>query len=333
MKIAQIQNKNGGLNKPPISESGINARVNNAIMSSTNSTNEEVNTFIKYSVPRYYKSPTVFCDENKECPMSKKEICQAITENFIVRNNIIAAILNTLPKKSVVKEEDGSENIVYDGGLCYQKFKNLFLCKVCVPLNYRDLQNKDTKDILKFILQKSEFLTNKECDDNKGYFLKLDLQKKAALIRKTKEIKSETDLLLNPQIKFNLFYLECTDKLKNSYFNNLDALLQILIKMQNIPIINNATLNLLGEETKNIINNMYNLCNFYYVFAIIALINADTSTDLPEEKISLEDDFSTILGKNKVNTAKEISPNAKSNKPVNKNNGSSVKSNNRENKK
>ena len=145
------------------------------------------------------------------------------------------------------------------------------------------------------------------------------------MIRKTKEIKSETDLLLNPQIKFNLFYLECTDKLKNSYFNNLDALLQILIKMQNIPIINNATLNLLGEETKNIINNMYNLCNFYYVFAIIALINADTSTDLPEEKISLEDDFSTILGKNKVNTAKEISPNAKSNKPVNKNNGENKK--------
>ena len=264
-------------NKSPVEKTNaaLNSVVNSSILEN-NASDEEVNKYIKYSVPKYYKSPTIFCPDEKQCTLTKKEICKALTENFIVRNNIIAAILNTLPKKHIIKKNKAEDKIVYDGGLCYQKFKNLFLCKVCVPYNYRELRNKDMKDILKHILEKSEFLTEEECHENKGYFLQLNLDEKAALINKTRTIKKE-ELEYFPQIKYNLFYLECIEKLKKSYFDNLDALLQILLKIQKIPIINNSTLNLIGEETKNIINNMYNLCNYYYVFAIVALINSDIS--------------------------------------------------------
>ena len=44
-------------------------------------------------------------------------------------------------------------------------------------------------------------------------------------------------------------------------------------------IITNKTLNELSIQTKNIIDNMYNLCHYYYVYAIIALINIDLSNE------------------------------------------------------
>ena len=64
-------------------------------------------------------------------------------------------------------------------------------------------------------------------------------------------------------------------KLKDTYFNNLNLLLEILEKLRVEPIINNATLNAIAEQTKRIIDTMYNLCHYFYVFAIIALINSD----------------------------------------------------------
>jgi hypothetical protein len=95
--------------------------------------------------------------------------------------------------------------------------------------------------------------------------------------------------------------------LKKSYFDNLDALLQILIKMQNIAIINNATLNLIGEETQNIINNMYNLCNYYYVFAIVALIHADLTDESPEieKEKAFQNQLLKALGNKSMNSASQ----------------------------
>jgi len=279
--IDSIQENNETGNKN-LSAQEISQSVNNAIAKNNQANEKEVNNFIKYSVPRYYKSPTVFCsDEKEECPMTKKEICMAITENFIVRNNIIAAILNTLPKKKIIIKKNGEEKIEYEGGLCYQKFKNLFLCKVCVPRIFERLKhNTNMKETLNYVLENSEFLTDTECEKNGGLFFELELRQKAALINNSKIIKK--DKLGNPISNFNLLYLESTEQLKKSYFDNLDALLQILIKMQNIAIINNATLNLIGKETQEIINKMYNYCNYYYVFAIIALIHSDLTDDSPE---------------------------------------------------
>ena len=56
--------------------------------------------------------------------------------------------------------------------------------------------------------------------------------------------------------------------------------------MKSTPLINNKTLNILSVETKNIIDNMYNLCNYYYIYAIISLINADITEEvIKEDKI------------------------------------------------
>lgn len=226
-----------------------------------------VNNLIKYTYPKEFELKS-FCNNTEKCQLTKKELCIAITQNFIVRNNIIAAILTTLPYKN--------KNGVYEGGICYQKFLNLTHCKVCVPYDYRNLKNKDINEIIKQILEKSDSLDENTCRNNKGFFLKLTPKEKEILTKKALS-PSQT------KIKYNLFFIQFTEKLKNTYFNNLNSLILILEKMKNIPIINNKTLNLLGEETKNIIDNMYNLCHYYYIYAIISLINADITEDIIKE--------------------------------------------------
>ena len=67
--------------------------------------------------------------------------------------------------------------------------------------------------------------------------------------------------------------------------------------MKETPIINNKTLNILSNETKNIIDNMYNLCHYYYVYAIISLINSDITDDIGKDD-QLESIVSKALVKN-----------------------------------
>ena len=158
------------------------------------------------------------------------------------------------------------------------------------------MRDKGINEIIKEILEKADFLTEEDCRSNDGFFLRLNLDEKRILVDKTQKTSKE-ELEHFPKIKYNMFYLECTTKLKKNYFENLDALLNILLKMQNIPIINNATLNMIGDETKAIIERMYNLCHYYYIFAIIALINADLSEDKPTE-IKLEKVYAEVFKAN-----------------------------------
>jgi len=133
--------------------------------------------------------------------------------------------------------------VKYEGGICYQKFKNLDSCKVCVPYNYRELKDKNISDIIKNILEKADHLTEDACRKFDGYFFELNKKEADILVEKTKNIKPN-ELEFIPKIKYNIFYLECMNKLKSTYFENLKALLNVLEKMKEMPIINNETLNI-----------------------------------------------------------------------------------------
>ncbi len=239
----------------------INEVVNKSVLANKNENknkkplDEDVSKFLKYYVPKYYTEPSNVCSGQESCKLTKKEICQAISENFIVRGNIIAAILTTIP----IQKSDGT----YEGGILYQKFQNLAKCNVCVPENYKDLLKSELRDIIPEIVKYSEHLNRADCRNNNGNFLSLSALEQYAL----KERMGND--------KFNALYIKYSLKLKDTYFNNLNLLLEILEKLRVEPIINNATLNAIAEQTKRIIDTMYNLCHYYYVFAIIALINSD----------------------------------------------------------
>ena len=253
-----------------------------------NENDKFVNNMIKYSVPKKYKEPTSFCDNKEKCQLTKKELCAAISENFIVRNNIIAAILTTIPYKN----EYGQ----YEDGICYQKFLNLSKCKICVPYDYRNLKNKNINEIIKQILEKADDLDEQRCRTNQGFFLKLSEKEIDILHTKSKKATEES-IKINPKLKYNLFFTKFTKKLRETYFTNLNSLITILEKMKETPIINNKTLNILSNETKNIIDNMYNLCHYYYVYAIISLINSDITDDIGKDD-QLESIVSKALVKN-----------------------------------
>ena len=240
-----------------------------------------INDHIKYYVPKNYQKPTPFCTNMEKCKLSKKDLCTAITENFIVRNNIIAAILTTVPFKN-------SEGL-YEGGICFQKFMNLNNCNVCVPYDYRELKNKDIKSILTKILEKADNLDESRCRENQGYFLKLSDNEKKILASKISNI-SEKDINNYPKIKYNYYFIEFTKKLQNNYLQNLNSLITILEKLKESPVINNATLNLISDETKKIIDHMYNTCHYYYVYAIISLISSDITEDIIKK-----DDLANIV--------------------------------------
>ena len=171
---------------------------------------------------------------------------------------------------------------------------NLNSCKVCVPEDYKDLHKKDIKDILNGILDKSGYLTKKECKEKNGHYLELSNEEKQILGSKIKELhidnsindikKEKLDELLD--INYNISYVKFTKKIKKVYFEKINLLLIILEKIKDLPIINNTTLNLISEETKKVIDDMYNICYYYYIYGIISLLKVDLSKkNIIEDKI------------------------------------------------
>ena len=206
-----------------------------------------------------------------------------------MRNNIIAAILTAIPQKMTYP--DG--RVEYEGGICYEKFINLNECKMCVPFNYKELIGKDIPDIIQSIIQKSEYLTEADCREKGGYFLKLtDKEKK---IFGSKLQYDNMNKKIHPKSKYNAFYVECLEKLKTSYFNSLNNLVLILEKMNVNAYIDNDTMNKIAKKTKDILDNMYSLCNYYYVYAIIALINCDFSVPSNNTTQNLTNSFASAL--------------------------------------
>jgi hypothetical protein len=218
-------------------------------------------------------------------------LCQVIIENFIVRNNIIAAILTTIPHKI--------DKNTYEGGICYQKFLNLDKCKVCIPENYDILFNSKSininmKKILKDIILKADYLDKKKCEENNGKFLELSDKKIITLVKKSQKYQTSEEVLY-PKSKYNAFYLACQKKLKTNYFDNLNHLITILNKIRETPIISNNELNIISEETKKTIDNMYSLCHYYYVYAIIALLNSDLNEVEEIKDNQLNASYKTVL--------------------------------------
>ena len=228
---------------------------------------------LKYSVPRSYKEPEDLCEDSnnrgKKCLMTKKSLCKAIGQNFVVRNNIIAAILTAIPR--VVKKNGVTE---YVGGICFQKFLNLEKAVICVPLNFKELtKSENLSNVILALLDKSRYIDEKSCAQNNGYFLRLDKEEKETLL--TRSAASEENFKINPSWRANKQYMEFITKLKNKYFESLNFLITILEELKNNPFISNSTLNQVSIKTKNVIDDMYNWTNYYYIYATLSLMKSD----------------------------------------------------------
>ncbi len=243
---------------------------------------------VQYHVKKEYERPTEVCMKGVDkCSLTKKELCKVISENLIVRCNIIAGILTVLPNKKVRGE--------YVGGYLYNKFINLARCHVCVPYNYKDLMDRSPVDLIKHVVQYSDFLDYKSCKENGGYYMKLSKQEMEALYN---NVPQGSNVDLGKQMNYNAFYIQCAEKLKSAYFDNLRLLLEILEQLKSQPVINNVTLNELGLKTRQIIDNMYHLCQYYYIYAIVSLLHANLTITKSKDLV-LQKSLARVLQKNK----------------------------------
>ena len=277
-------------NKPQNKEHNKSLKINK----STNQSNQKKNYKYKYFVPRWYEEPEDFCEKSNsknqtsgvkpKCLMTKKSLCKSISQNFIVRNNIIAAILTAIPRVSINKNGEK----IYEGGISFQKFLNLEKCSVCVPTNYNSLK-KETNlgKIIKELLKKSKFTDSTTCSkEPDAVFITLEKDEKEMLLKRANEFDKELSSannneskVIHPKWKSNKLYLEFIAKLKNKYFESLNFLIAILEELKNNPFVSNSVLNLTALKTKNVIDDMYNYVNYYYVYATLLLIKSDYSTE------------------------------------------------------
>ncbi len=228
---------------------------------------ENINKMIRKSATsfniRNYKEPSRFCTSGEKCMLTKSELCKGITEHFIIRGNIIASILSTLPYKT----SNG-----FEGGYCYQRFLNLDKCQVCLPHNYNELMSMDPKTRIQTMMLFINYMTEKECNENNGLFRKLTLGEKKSLLQHGRSGD-----------EFNLLYTEYTQNVRQKYIEHLNILLEILQALSSMEGIQNEELNALSLKTKETIDSMVHLCQFYYLYAIIALLNANISPIKSEE--------------------------------------------------
>ena len=215
----------------------------------------------------------IHCVDDKTCNLTKKEICEKIVYHFIVRNNITAAILSTVPFPS----KDGE----YKGSFVFERLKSLERGSFCLP-PFEEIKfqnNKFDNDAAKLayeneriakILNYINIIDEKQCVSNGGRLLLLTKEQLQELYKNDALGKKYFDFA----IKINNFYQEAL----NSLYNILDNL-------QSNVKINTQSLNDLSEATKKIIDELYLKTQFNYLLAVLVILEFKFEKNNAESEI------------------------------------------------
>ena len=212
----------------------------------------------------------IHCVEGDICKLTKKEMCEKIVLHFIIRNNIIAAILSTIPLPS----KDGK----YSGSFPFERLKSLEKGTFCLPpyddIKYHKTQidNEDARKLFQTnrrnkILDFINLLDEKQCVGNGGRLLVLNAKQMEKMYR---------DDTLGRK------YFDFAMKINNFYQNSLIALYDILENLQNNVKISTANLNDISEKTKKIIDELYLKTQFNYLLAVMVVLDFKFDDENPE---------------------------------------------------
>ena len=181
--------------------------------------------------------------------MTKKQLCTEITRNYIVRSNIIQAIMTALHD---------------DNAYCNRGVQNVNNCRVCLPPNYEEMLNiyknseGQSNTLLKYIYEShSKF----RCDKLNGVFKEYTAKEQKVLKKSTNRYNK----------LFEHYRVRLTKQFKSSIYQ-LNKILNILYTEE---LITNADLNKIGLQTKNILDTMYSNCKITYLFSVIAMLQSD----------------------------------------------------------
>lgn len=214
-----------------------------------------------------------YCTDEKPCQLTKMEMCEKIIYHFIVRNNLIAAILSTVPFPA----KDGE----YKGSFVFERLKSLERGSFCLPpyteIKFNDEKFPDEASKLAYenqrigkILSYINNMDEKQCLANGGRVLILSKEQLQELYRH--------DALGRKYFDFAI-------KINNFYQNALIALYDILDNLQRNVKINTQNLNEISEQTKKIIDELYLKTQFNYLLAVLIILEFKFEKNTAENEI------------------------------------------------
>ena len=227
----------------------------------------QINT-TKYMEDKHCIDPTA------QCKLTKAEMCEKIITHFIIRNNLIAAIVSTIP----LPDDNGD----YKGGFTFERINSLKNGRFCVPSPFYKIDQADDNVRIEKILKFLNILDENEC------------RKSGGIIHIIKENQMR-EMLADES--FGKKYFEYGNKINIVYQESLNTLYLLLEKLESNISLSTVSLNQISLAVKNVIDELYIKTQFNFLLAVLVVLDFDFLKSSTKTKTKAERMKKIIDGK------------------------------------
>jgi hypothetical protein len=182
------------------------------------------------------------------------EMCVKIVMNLMIRNNIILAILSTIP----IKNQNGD----YEGSFTFERLTSLKKGRFCAPSPLSHVQDEEDDVRIHKIMRFLNMMDDETCKKSGGHLFQLTE-------------KQMQDMLADQT--FGKKYFEYGNKINAIYQESIRILLTILEKLESNFIISTNELNEISTSVKNTIDELYIKTQFNFLLAVLVVMDFDFS--------------------------------------------------------
>lgn len=193
-------------------------------------------------------------DPTLPCKLTKMEMCVKIVMNLMIRNNIILAILSTIP----IKNQNGD----YEGSFTFERLTSLKKGRFCAPSPLSHVQDEEDDVRIHKIMRFLNMMDDETCKKSGGHLFQLTE-------------KQMQDMLADQT--FGKKYFEYGNKINAIYQESIRILLTILEKLESNFIISTNELNEISTSVKNTIDELYIKTQFNFLLAVLVVMDFDFS--------------------------------------------------------
>jgi hypothetical protein len=228
-------------------------KLNNNKTTNNNSKNKQVPVPAQKSKQIIIPEEDNICfDPTVPCKLTKMEMCIKIVLNLMTRNNIILAILSTIP----IPNKDGD----YEGSFTFERLSSLKKGQFCRPSPFLYVQDEEDEVRIHKIMRFLNMMDDETCKKSGGIIFQLN----------EKQMKD----MLADEI-FGKKYFEYGNKINLIYQESIRALLTILEKLESNFTISTEELNQISISVKNTIDELYIKTQLNFLMAILVVLDFD----------------------------------------------------------
>ena len=188
------------------------------------------------------------------------EICVKIVLNLMTRNNIILAILSTIP----IPNKNGD----YDGSFTFERLTSLKKGKFCAPSPLLHVQDEEDDVRIHKIMKYLNMMDDEICKKSGGVIFEINE-------KQMKDILSDET--------FGKKYFEYGNKINSIYQESIRALLTILEKLESNFTISTDELNKISASVKNTIDELYIKTQLNFLLAVLVVMDFDFDKNLVKD--------------------------------------------------